>query len=248
LNRYLARAGVASRRAADALIATGAVRVNGRRPPPSGMLIEPERDQVTVDGRPVEPAATLTYVVLNKPSGVLVTARDPQGRATVFDLVRDEVSGRLFAAGRLDLDTGGLLLLTDDGELANRLAHPRHEVAKEYVAVVAGIPSERDLRALRQGVELDDGRTLPAEAEVVDAARGLARVRLVIREGRNRQVRRMLEAVGHPVRELTRVGYGPIRLGRLRSGGWRRLRPAELDALRGLPIHPDAPPPGGREK
>lgn len=208
------------------------MRVNGRRPPPTGMLIEPERDRVTLDGRPVEPAAAPAYLVLNKPPGTLVTARDPRGRPTVFDLVRDAMPGRLFAVGRLDLDTGGLLLLTDDGDLANRLAHPRHEVPKEYLAVVSGIPSERDLRALRQGVELDDGPTLPAEAEVLDAARGLARVRLVIREGRNRQVRRMLDAVGHPVRELTRVGFGPIRLGRLRTGGWRRLRAAELDALR----------------
>lgn len=197
------------------------------------MLIEPEQDEVTVEGRPVEPAATHSYVVLNKPPGVLVTARDPEGRRTVFDLLRESVPGRLFAVGRLDMDTGGLLLLTDDGDLANRLTHPRHEVAKEYLAVVAGIPSERDLRALRRGVELDDGPTAPAEAEVLDASRGLARVRLVIHEGRNRQVRRMLDAVGHPVRELTRVGFGPLRLGRLRPGDWRRLRPAELDALRG---------------
>jgi 23S rRNA pseudouridine2605 synthase len=223
---------VASRRGADALIASGAVRVNGRVPPESGVLVEPDADHVTLHGRPVAPTTRFTYVALNKPAGVMVTARDPQGRPTVFDLVRDSGAPRLFAVGRLDVATTGLLLLTDDGELANRLAHPRHKVAKEYLAVVAGVPGERDLRALRQGVELEDGLTQPAEAEVVGAGRGLTKVRLVIREGRNRQVRRMLEAVGHPVRELTRTGFGTVRLGHLRPGGWRKLRPEELRSLR----------------
>jgi 23S rRNA pseudouridine2605 synthase len=222
---------VASRRAADALIASGVVRVNGRVPPETGVLVEPA-DRVTVRGRPVEPLARFQYVALHKPARVVVTADDPQGRQTVFELVRDSGAPRLFAVGRLDAATTGLLLLTDDGELANRLAHPRHKVAKEYVALVAGVPGDRDLRALREGVELEDGRTLPAEAEVLGTARGLTRVRLVIREGRNRQVRRMLDAVGHPVRELTRTGFGPVRLGHLRPGGWRKLRPAELAALR----------------
>jgi 23S rRNA pseudouridine2605 synthase len=208
------------------------VRVNGRVPPESGLLVEPDLDHVTLRGRPVQPLDRLTYVALNKPPRVVVTADDPEGRPTVFDLVRDAGAPRLFAVGRLDVATAGLLLLTDDGELANRLAHPRHKVAKEYVAVVTGVPGERDLRALREGVELDDGLTLPAEAELLGSARGMSRVRLVIREGRNRQVRRMLDAVGHPVRELTRTGFGPVRLGRLRPGGWRKLRPGEVDALR----------------
>jgi 23S rRNA pseudouridine2605 synthase len=232
LNRYLARSGVASRRAADALIASGAVQVNGQAPPRSGMLVEPGIDAVTVHGRPVEPLAAHRYLALNKPDGVLVTARDPRGRVTVFDLMDDEASGRLFAVGRLDAATSGLLLLTDDGELANRLAHPRHKVAKEYLAVVRGTPSERELSVLRQGVEIDGRPTQPALVELEGSAGGFARVRLVINEGRYRQVRRMLEAVGHPVRELTRLAFGPIRLGRLRAGSWRRLRPPEVDALR----------------
>jgi 23S rRNA pseudouridine2605 synthase len=207
------------------------VRVNGRVPPETGQLVD-DADHVTVNGRSVQPVERFHYVALNKPAGVVVTARDPQGRPTVYDLVREAGAPRLFAVGRLDVATTGLLLLTDDGELANRLAHPRHKVAKEYQALVAGLPSERDLRALRDGVELDDGRTQPAEADVLGATRGMARVRIVIREGRNRQVRRMLEAIGHPVRELERVGFGPVRLGRLRPGGWRRLRPEELAALR----------------
>jgi 23S rRNA pseudouridine2605 synthase len=208
------------------------VRVNGRLPPATGLMVEPDADVVTLNGRTVQAATRHHYVALHKPLGVVVTARDPESRPTVFELVRESGAPRLFAVGRLDVATTGLLLLTDDGELANRLAHPRHKVHKEYVAVVAGMPGERDLRALREGVELDDGPTQPAEAELLGTGRGTSRLRLVIREGRNRQVRRMLEAVGHPVRELTRTGFGPIRLGRLRPGGWRRLRPEELRSLR----------------
>jgi 23S rRNA pseudouridine2605 synthase len=232
LNRYLARAGVASRRAADALIASGAVEVNGQAPPRSGMLIEPDTDTVTVHGSRVEPLAPRRYLALNKPEGVLVTARDPEGRRTVFDLLDEESAGRLFAVGRLDAATSGLLLLTDDGELANGLAHPRRKVAKEYLADVRGTPSEKQLKALREGVELDGRATAPAIVELQGSAGGFSRLRVVISEGRYRQVRRMLESVGHPVRELTRTAFGPIRLGRLRSGSWRRLRPPEVEALR----------------
>ncbi len=197
------------------------------------MLIDPVRDEVTVGGRPVEVRSGHSHLALNKPAGVIVSARDPQRRTSVFDLLGEEAgSGRLFAVGRLDMDSRGLLLLTDDGELANGLAHPRHKVPKEYLALVHGRPAERDLRILREGVELEDGRTQPAEVELMSSARGMWQVRLVIREGRNRQVRRMLEAVGHPVRELTRTAFGPVRLGRLKTGGWRKLRPEELRELR----------------
>ena len=195
-------------------------------------MVEPDADVVTLNGRTVQAATRQHYVALHKPLGVVVTARDPESRPTVFELVRESGAPRLFAVGRLDVATTGLLLLTDDGELANRLAHPRHKVPKEYVAIVAGVPGERDLRALREGVELDDGLTLPAEAELLDTGRGSSRLRLVIREGRNRQVRRMLEAVGHPVRDLQRTAFGPLRLGRLKEGDWRRLRPPEIEALR----------------
>jgi 23S rRNA pseudouridine2605 synthase len=224
---------VASRRAADALIAAGAVRVNGRRPPPEGTLIDPDIDEVTVEGRSIAAPARHRYLLLNKPAGVLVTASDPVGRSTVFDLLGEDGGGRLFAVGRLDMDTKGLLILTDDGELSNRLAHPRHKVTKEYVATVSGVPGERDLRRLRHGLELEDGLTAPASAELVRVGRGgLTELRIVIHEGRNRQVRRMLEAIGHPARDLVRVGFGPVRLGRLKEGSWRRLRNQEVDALR----------------
>ena len=224
---------MASRRAADELIASGAVRVNGRVPPPKGMLIDPESDSIRVQGRTVVPPAGRRYIAVNKPTGVLVTARGTAGRATVFDLLGEASAGRrLFAVGRLDIDTSGLLLLTDDGPLAHALTHPSHEVDKEYLAVVRGVPGEADLERLSRGVDLDDGRTAPARAELLRVQGQFAEVRLVIHEGRNRQVRRMLEAVGHPVRELRRTAFGPVRLGRLKEGGYRVIRGPELQALR----------------
>lgn len=252
LNRYLARSGVASRRAADQLVADGRVEVNDRRPPPSGMLVDPARDRVTLDGDPVAPHRGHRYLACHKPPHVLVTARDPGGRSTVFDLLPEEVRRRrLFPVGRLDMDSAGLLLLTDDGQLAQRLTHPRYKVAKEYVVVVAGRPDGRDLRRLRQGVDLDDGRSQPAEVDLVASANGVSELRVVISEGRNRQVRRMMDAVGHPVRELTRTAFGPVRLGRLRAGHVRSLRAPELTSLRraaGLEGGGGSPPREHREE
>lgn len=230
LNRYLSRSGVASRRAADRLIATGSVLVNGERPPPGGRLVDPATDLVTVDGTEIRPPAVLTYIAANKPEGYIVSAADPGSRPTVFSLV--ETDARLFAVGRLDMDSRGLLLLTDDGELAHRLAHPRYEVRKEYSVVVEGTVRQAELRRLRAGVDLDDGPTQPAQVDLLDVRRGRSRLLVSITEGRNRQVRRMLEALGHRIVDLQRTAYGPIRLGRLREGGWRRLRDAEVAALR----------------
>jgi 23S rRNA pseudouridine2605 synthase len=230
---------VSSRRAADELISSGAVRVNGERPPPSGVLVDPNRDQITVDGRVVKPVTKHRYLMLNKPLGVITTASDEEGRTTVLDVVGEEGrSGhRLFPIGRLDADTSGLLVLTDDGELAFRLTHPRHKVAKEYIAVVIGNPGAADLEALRNGVKLEDGVTAPAEAETLAVTPGsrdsvLAELRIVIREGRHRQVRRMIHGIGHKVHSLRRTGFGPLKLGRLKAGGWRVLGEAEVDALR----------------
>ena len=203
------------------------------------MLVDPSRDSVTVDGRVVRPVTKHRYVVLNKPLGVITTARDESDRTTVLDVVGDEGrSGhRLFPVGRLDADTSGLLLLTDDGELAFRLTHPRYKVAKEYLAVVIGSPSTADVEALRSGVKLEEGVTAPAEVEVVAVAPGsrdsvLAELRIVIREGRHRQVRRMVHAIGRKVHTLQRTAFGPLRLGRLKTGGWRVLGEAEIAALR----------------
>jgi len=238
LNRFLARAGVASRRGADELIAAGSVLVNGERPPPSGVLVDPDKDIVTIDGRIIKPRTKHRYLMLNKPVGVITTAKDEAARTTVLDAVGEEglAGHRLFPVGRLDADTSGLLVLTDDGELAFRLTHPRYKVAKEYIAVVAGSPSASDLESMRTGVQLEDGKTQPAEVEVVgfDPAAGTGRteVRVVIREGRHRQVRRMLQAVGHKVQSLRRIGFGPLKLGRLKVGDWRVLGEGEIEALR----------------
>jgi len=183
----------------------------------------------------------LVYIILNKPAGIVATAKDTHGRTTVLDLLVDarlrERGLRLYPVGRLDADSTGLLLLTDDGDLAYRLTHPRFKVAKEYEVVVAGLPASRELKALREGVELDDGVTAPAEVEVLRSTRGShdsgrAELRVVIREGRHRQVRRMVQAVGHKVLALRRTGYGPLRLGRLKPSGWRLLSEGEISALR----------------
>jgi len=234
LNRFLARSGVASRRAADALISSGAVRVNGDRAPATGLLIDPERDTVTVDGRRVKPPATHRYVMLNKPLGAITTARDEASRTTVLDVVGEEGTHghRLFPVGRLDADSTGLLILTDDGDLSYRLTHPRYKVAKEYVVTVGGVPTKADVEALRAGVKLADGVTAPAEVEVSRGAANRADLRIVIREGRHRQVRRMLEAAGHKTLALRRTAFGPLKLGRLKTGHWRLLTAGEVAALR----------------
>lgn len=226
LNAYLARAGVASRRGADALIVAGRVRVNGR--PGELHTVVGARDRVEVDGRPVAPQA-LAHVLLHKPAGVVTTARDPQRRPTVVDLV-DAGGVRVVPVGRLDASTTGALLLTNDGELAHRLAHPRYGVEKVYVVDVEGVPDDATIARLAAGIELEDGRTAPA------AVRRLARSRLelVLHEGRNRQVRRMCEAVGHPVRRLHRPAYAGLTLRGLPVGESRPLRPAEVLRLRRL--------------
>lgn len=225
LNAYLARAGVASRRKADELIKAGRVLVNGNRGELNTFV--GRGDIVEVDGRPVAKQA-LAYVLLHKPAGVVTTARDPHGRRTVVDLVPREP--RVVPVGRLDADTTGALLLTNDGELAHRLAHPRYEVDKVYEASVEGDLSPDTLRRLEHGVELDDGSTAPARAR--RTARG--RVELAVHEGRKHQVKRMLEAVGHPVRHLHRSVYAGLRVDDLASGEWRRLTREEVRALRGL--------------
>lgn len=215
------------------------MRVNGKRPPASGVLVDPEIDTVTVDGRRVQPPAAHRYVVLDKPLGVITTAKDEAARKTVLDVIGREGSAghRLFPVGRLDGDTTGVLVLTDDGELSYRLTHPRYKVEKEYSVTVAGVPEERDLAALRRGVRLEDGMTAPARVEVVRATRGdrdsgRADLRVIITEGRHRQVRRMLQAVGHRVVTLRRTAFGPLRVGRMKPGEWRVLAPREVSVLR----------------
>jgi 23S rRNA pseudouridine2605 synthase len=225
LNAFLARAGVASRRGADELIKAGRVRVNGE-PGQLNTFVRAD-DHVEVDGREVA-KQQLAYVLLHKPGGVVTTARDPQRRPTVVQLV--PAAPRVVPVGRLDADTTGALLLTNDGPLAHRLAHPRYGVEKVYEAEVEGDADEEALRRLREGVELEDGRTAPARARRL----GPGRVELVLHEGRKRQVKRMLEAVGHPVVRLHRSGYAGLTLAGLEPGAWRELEPSEVEQLRAV--------------
>jgi 23S rRNA pseudouridine2605 synthase len=234
LAKHLAHAGVASRRAAEEIVAAGRVTVDGE------VVTDPARgvtgaEAIAVDGEALARAAPQRFVyAVHKPAGVVSTAHDPQGRRTVVDLVPG-VSTRLYPVGRLDADTTGLILLTNDGDLANHLMHPRYQVPKTYRARVANPPvGERALRALREGVELDDGRTAPAGVRAL----GPNELELTIREGRKRQVRRMCEAVGHRVVALRRIAFGPLQLGDLAPGAHRRLSAAEVARLRGAPERP----------
>ena len=232
LGKYLAHSGVASRRHAEDVVRDGRVHVDGERVLDPATPVD-ESSNVEVDGRLVRPAGKHLVLMVHKPAGVVSTASDTHGRPTVVDLAADFAENRrLYPVGRLDAETTGLILLTDDGELADRLTHPRFEVPKTYVAKVAGKPiGDKALRKLRQGIELEDGMTLPAKVRRLNPHA----LELTIREGRKRQVRRMLEAVGHPAQELRRVAIGPLRLGRMAVGGVRELTPDEDRALRAAP-------------
>lgn len=238
LARYLAHAGVASRRHAEELIAAGRVQVNGQAVKTQGARIIPGRDRVTVDGRTIEPPTRHVYILLHKPEGYVTTVRDPQGRPTVLDLLPAEVRGmRVYPVGRLDIDTSGLLLLTNDGDFALHLTHPRYAAEKHYVALVKGRPSQSALQALRNGVQIreDNGRlymTSLARVQILRQEGANCWLSLVIHEGRKRQVRRMLMAVGHPVLALRREGIGPLTLGDVPEGRWRYLTEDELTILR----------------
>ncbi len=229
LNAYLARAGIASRRQADDLISAGRVLVNGE--PGQLNTVVGSLDVVEVDGRRVAPQR-LAYVLLHKPTGVVTTARDPHGRPTVVELVG--LPERVVPVGRLDADTTGALLLTNDGRLAHRLAHPRYGVPKVYEAEVEGSPRKVGVAALREGVELDDGVTAPAAVRVLRRRAGSTLLELTLHEGRRHQVKRMCAAVGHPVRRLHRSRYAGLELGDLAPGRWRELTPGEVAALRSV--------------
>jgi 23S rRNA pseudouridine2605 synthase len=242
LQKVLARAGMGSRRTCEALIAEGRVTVDGEVAV-LGRRVDIEVAHISVDGVPVPVAADLVSYLLNKPTGVVTTLSDPQGRPTVADLVPSEP--RVFPVGRLDYDSEGLLVLTNDGELTQLLTHPSHGVPKAYLVEVVGVPTAGEIRSLREGVELDDGRTAPARVAVVARHEAGAALELVIHEGRNREVRRMCDAIGHPVTRLVRTRIGPISDARLAPGEWRRLRADEVRALYAAAI--GRPVGGGRE-
>jgi 23S rRNA pseudouridine2605 synthase len=241
LQKLLARAGFGSRRACELLIAAGRVTVDDRVAI-LGTRADPVRARIAVDGVPVIVDSTRVYWLLNKPAGYVTTASDPQGRPTVVELIPSEP--RAFPVGRLDLDTEGLLLLTNDGELAELLTHPRHGVEKEYLAEVEGTPSPFALRALRQGVELDDGMVQAVRAQVVQRSdSGVSAVEIVVKVGRKRIVRRMCAEIGHPVRRLVRTRIGPLTDPKLAPGVWRPLTPVEVRALYAAALDEHAAPP-----
>jgi 23S rRNA pseudouridine2605 synthase len=229
LQKFLADCGVASRRAAEEVIRAGRVKVNGAVVTEMGIKVGPA-DTVAVDGRTVGRQERMVYVILNKPTGYITTARDEFGRRTVLDLVAD-VPERIYPVGRLDFDTSGLLLLTNDGDLTFRLTHPSHEVGKTYQAVIEGTPSEDKIKAFKAGLRIEDYTTAPAELRVRNSSVRTATVDITLHEGKNRQVRKMCEAIGHPVISLRRVAIGRLTLGNLPEGKWRSLTPGEMKLL-----------------
>lgn len=231
LQKVLAHAGIASRRAAERLIVAGRVTVNGAVAAELGTKVDPERDSIKVDGKRIQGAPSRpTYLAFYKPRGVVTTLSDPEGRRSVRDFL-DDVHVRVYPVGRLDFDSEGLLLLTDDGALARDLMHPSSGVEKTYRAKVRGLPEPETLARLARGIHLDGRRTGPAEVRLVRAGDN-PWIEIAITEGRNRQVRRMLQAVGHPVQRLRRIRYGGVELGRLAPGALRPLRPGEVERLR----------------
>jgi 23S rRNA pseudouridine2605 synthase len=230
LQKVLAAAGVASRRAAEVMISEGRVEVNGNLVTGQGTRVDPERDVIRVDGSRIPPPRRHAYLVLNKPRGVVSTLSDPQGRRTLADFVAGRRE-RLFHVGRLDTDTEGLLVLTNDGEFAHRLAHPSYEIPKTYLAEVTGAMSSATVKQLRAGIDLDDGPVNPSSVKLVATGGDRSLIKITLHEGRQHIVRRTMEAVGHPVRRLSRIGIGPVRLGDLRVGELRDLTQEELGAL-----------------
>lgn len=235
LNKLLSVHGVASRRAADALITQGRVELNGRVVTELGTKVDPERDEVKVDGRRLKRAPVKRYILMNKPAGVMSTRSDPEQRTTVLDvLAKGGVTGYFYPVGRLDFDSEGLIILTNDGDFAEHVTHPRYELERTYEALVEGVPDERDLERLRRGIPIDGRRTHPARIirRRTLPGRGEQTVlEIAIREGRNRQVRRMCDAIAHPVARLRRIRIGPISDPRLRPGQFRDLTGREIAAL-----------------
>ena len=235
LQKYLADAGVASRRKAEELIAQGKVKVNGKVVTEMGCKIDPKKDEVTYLDKKIDTKETkMVYIMLNKPVGYVTTAKEQFGRPAVVDLVRG-VNERIFPVGRLDYDTSGLLLLTNDGDLTYKLTHPKHDVDKTYIAKLYGIPDEGALQKFRRGVTIDGVKTKPAKIQIIEKDKDgrFCTAEIIIHEGRNRQVRRMLDSVGANVMSLKRISVGSLTLGNLPEGKWRRLSDAEINKLRG---------------
>lgn len=229
LQKYIAMSGVASRRVAEKMIDEGRVAVNGEPVKEQGVKVEIGNDRVEIDGVLVKAESKKIYIALNKPEGYVTTVKDQFDRPTVMDLVSKEIHTRIFPVGRLDYETEGLLLMTNDGDWANRVTHPRYESSKKYYAVLKGVLTIPELNKIRRGIVLDGKRTSPAECEIMEIDMGMTLVEITIHEGRNRQVRRMFEAVGHEVKKLRRDRVGIVELGNLREGRWRYLTSSEIE-------------------
>ena len=231
LQKYIAMSGLASRRAAESMIDEGRVKVNGKKVTEQGVKIEIGCDSVTVDNKPVEIKDKKYYIMLNKPAGYVSTAKDQFDRPTVVDLVKEDVGTRIFPVGRLDYETEGLLLMTNDGDFTYKITHPKFQKDKTYIAVINGGITVPDLNRLRRGVRVEDYTTSPAEVEILDAAGGKTAVKITIHEGRNRQVRKMFAALGYTVSGLKRIKIGELELGNLPVGRWRHLTSHEINCL-----------------
>lgn len=231
LQKFMANCGVASRRKSEEIIVAGRVSVNGVLVRELGLKVDERKDIVSVDGKIIKSEENKLYILLNKPIGYITTVSDQFGRKTVIDLVR-EVSERVYPVGRLDYDTSGLLLLTNDGDLAYKITHPKYEITKKYIARVSGVPKESDLQRFRDGLQIEDYITSKAKIKIITVDNGEALLEVVIHEGRNRQVRKMCSKIGHPVIELKRVEVGKIKLGNVREGRWRYLTEEEVNFLK----------------
>ena len=233
LNKYLADSGVCSRRSADEFIAKGKVRVNGIVVSELGSKVDTDNDRVEAAGKVLKPVSKKVYIMLNKPIGIVCTAKDEFNRATVLDLVK-EIKTRLFYVGRLDVDTSGLVLLTNDGDLANCISHPSSLVEKEYIARIKGKITSNAIKAFQNGIDIGDYVTAPANISVIREFENSCEVRILIHEGKNRQIRKMCEEIGHPVISLIRTAIGQIKLGKLAEGGFRHLKQEEINYLKQL--------------
>lgn len=233
LQKYLAICGIASRRKSEQIILQGRVKVNGKVVNKLGVKIDPDKDIVLVDNKLIKLPKKYIYIAINKPEGYITSVKDQFNRPTVIDLIK-EIKERVYPVGRLDYDTSGLLILTNDGDLTYKLTHPKHEIKKVYIAKIKGIPTERELEAFRKGLRIDNYITSKAEIEILSTNRSSSVVKIVIHEGKNRQIRKMCEKINHPVIKLKRVAIGKIKLGNLKKGSWRYLSKEEIEYLKKL--------------
>jgi len=234
LQKYIALSGIASRRKAEEMILEGLVKVNGNIVNTLGTKVNEKNDIIEVDNRRITLETNKIYILLNKPAGYVSTVKDQFNRPNVMSLIEDKISERVYPVGRLDYDTEGLLLLTNDGDLTYKITHPKHNINKIYEAVIMGIPTEAELSKFRNGLQIEDYTTAPASIEIVSLMKNKCTVRITIHEGKNRQVRKMCEAIGHPVIKLKRVAIGKIKLNNLPVGKWRYLNQKEIEYLKGL--------------